>query len=78
MQNIFANIVQFISAWKEVRIETFVELRCTYKLQNLKSKNKEILIKTEMDKYSNNEINRWEFMKNVCYTFLSGWYLINT
>jgi hypothetical protein len=34
-----------------------------YEVQNLKSKNKEIYIKTEIDKiYKNNEINRLEFM----------------
>jgi len=50
-----------------------MKLRCTGKLQNLKSKNKEIFIKTEMDKYKNNEINRLEFIKNcILHFFLNN------
>lgn len=44
---------------KEVQIETYyVKCRITEKLQNLKFKNKEKYIKTDMDKYTNNEINK--------------------
>ena len=64
------NIFQFMDVLKEVQIETYIKLRSSNKLQNLKSKNKEIFIKTEMDKYKNNEISRFEFLKNVCYKFL--------
>jgi soluble P-type ATPase len=55
---------------KEIQIETYVKLRSTDKKQNVKSKNKETYIKTEIEKYINNEINRLEFIKNVCYKFL--------
>jgi hypothetical protein len=50
---------------KEVQIENYMKLRSSNKLQNLKSKNKEIFIKTEMDNYKNNEISRFEFLKNL-------------
>jgi len=46
-----------MDVFKEVQIESYIKLRSTEKAQNLISKNKEIYIKTEMDKYKNNTIN---------------------
>ncbi|KAE9543358.1 hypothetical protein AGLY_002158 [Aphis glycines] len=59
------NIFQFIDVLKEVQIGTYVKLRSTNKLQNLKSKNKETFIKIEMYKYKSNEITKLEFIKNI-------------
>lgn len=67
--NVFEK-AKFIDVLKEVHIETYVKLQSTNKLQNLKYKNEEIFIKTGTDKYKNNEINRLEFINNVCYKFL--------
>jgi len=50
------NIFQFINVFKEIQIESCIKLQTTEKAQNLISKNKEIYIKTEMDKYKNNTI----------------------
>jgi hypothetical protein len=36
----------------------------------LNLKIKKTYIKTEIERYNNNEINRLEFIKNVCYKFL--------
>jgi len=49
---------------------SYIKLQSIEKAQNLKSKNKKICIKTEMEKYKNNTINRLEIIKNVCCTFL--------
>jgi len=46
-----------------------MKFRSTYRktIQNLKFKNKEIFIRTEMKKYKNNGINKIGFIKNICY-----------
>jgi hypothetical protein len=64
------NIFQFMNVLKEIQIETYVKVQNTDKKQNVKSKSKKTYIKTEIERYNNNEINRLEFIKNVCYTFL--------
>jgi len=53
-----------ICIFKEVKIEKYVKLRSTEKLQNLNLKIREYNIyKTEMDNYKNNKINRLEFIQ---------------
>jgi len=53
---------------------TCVKLRSTEKLQNLKSKNKKIYVKTEIEKHKNNIINKLEYIK----MFVIHFYLNNT
>jgi hypothetical protein len=55
-----------------------IKLQNTIKLQNFKSINKEIFIKTELNKYKNNEIHRIELIQNICYTLLPQLYIVFT